>query len=46
MPIMNQGLRTFDAEREEMNIKPGRYEILYGASSADQQLKKINITIK
>lgn len=46
VPIMNQGLRTFDAEREEMNIKPGRYEILYGASSADQQLKKINITIK
>lgn len=46
VPIMNQGLRTFDAQLQDMVVKPGRYELLYGCSSADKDLVKMQIELK
>lgn len=46
VPIMNQGLRTFDANANDMVIKPGRYELLYGCSSADKDLITMEIELK
>ena len=36
---------TFDPSIEEMCIIPGRYEVLYGTSSADKDLRKIDLII-
>ncbi len=36
----------WDAESNTMRTKPGRYEILYGSSSQDQDLKRQTITIQ
>ena len=36
----------WDAESNTMRTKPGRYEILYGNSSQDQDLKRQTITIQ
>lgn len=46
VPIMNQGLRTYDAEKEDMVVKPGTYEILYGGTSDDSSLQKFQIVIE
>lgn len=44
--IANQGLRTYDGKTQDMIVKPGRYELLYGSSSADKNLKKMEIELK
>ena len=36
---------TFDPSNEEMRVIPGRYEILYGTSSADKDLRKLELII-
>ena len=36
----------WDAETNTMRVKPGQYEVLYGTSSADHDLKKIVVNIK
>ena len=36
----------WDAESNTMRTKPGRYEILYGNSSQDKDLKRQTITIQ
>ena len=36
---------AFDTETERMNVKAGKYEILYGSSSADNDLKVLPIQI-
>ena len=35
----------FDAETNTMRVRPGQYEILYGTSSADKDLQKLNVTL-
>lgn len=35
----------WDAETNTMRTKPGKYEILYGNSSQDKDLKKLTITL-
>jgi beta-glucosidase len=37
---------SFNDEKQIMEVKPGKYQILYGNSSADKDLKSIEITIK
>ena len=36
---------TFDPSNEEMRVVPGRYEVLYGTSSADKDLMKTELII-
>lgn len=35
----------FDPETNTMRVKPGRYEVLYGTSSADQDLKCLTVDL-
>lgn len=37
---------SFDSKTGKMQAKPGRYEILYGGSSDNETLRKINVNIK
>ena len=41
-----QSFEFWDAETNTMRVKPGKYEILVGTSSADKDLKKQTITIQ
>ena len=41
-----QSFEFWDPETNTMRTKPGRYELLYGTSSADKDLKKIQVEIK
>jgi beta-glucosidase len=36
----------FDATTNKITVKPGKYEILYGGTSDDKSLKKIDFSIK
>lgn len=36
----------FDTESQGMQVKPGKYELLYGGSSADAALQKLAITLQ
>ncbi|MDR1169378.1 MAG: glycoside hydrolase family 3 C-terminal domain-containing protein [Prevotellaceae bacterium] len=36
----------FDPKTNSMTVKPGKYEILYGGSSADSALKSVTLTVK
>lgn len=36
---------TFDASKEEMRVAPGSYEVLYGTSSADKDLRAVELII-
>ena len=40
-----QQLETFDPSTNQMRVLPGQYEIYYGTSSADTDLKCIDLTI-
>ncbi|MDR0575707.1 MAG: glycoside hydrolase family 3 C-terminal domain-containing protein [Tannerella sp.] len=37
---------SFNDAKQILEVRPGKYRILYGSSSADDHLKKIEITIK
>ncbi|WP_102408436.1 glycoside hydrolase family 3 C-terminal domain-containing protein [Parabacteroides bouchesdurhonensis] len=37
---------SFNDQTQTMEVRPGNYQILYGSSSADQDLKSIDLTIK
>ena len=37
---------TLDGEVDELSVKPGRYQILYGTSSRDEDLKTLDFTVK
>jgi beta-glucosidase len=41
-----ESFEFWDAETNTMRVKPGKYEILYGTSSLDQDLKKFTIDLK
>ena len=36
---------SFNDETQDMEIRPGKYEVLYGKSSADSDLKKVELRI-
>jgi beta-glucosidase len=36
----------YDSEADDLVVKPGKYEILYGSSSADADLKALKLTVK
>jgi beta-glucosidase len=37
---------SFNDEKQIMEVKPGKYQVLYGNSSADRDLKAIEVTVK
>jgi len=46
---LNLSPKTFefyDSSSGTVHVIPGNYEVLYGSSSADQDLKSLKITIK
>ena len=45
LKLTPQSFELWDAETNTMRTKPGKYEILYGTSSKDKDLKKITITL-
>ena len=45
LKITRESLEFWDAETNTMRTKPGKYEILYGTSSLDKDLKKLTITL-
>jgi beta-glucosidase len=36
----------YDSEADDLVVKPGKYQILYGSSSADADLKALPLTVK
>jgi beta-glucosidase len=36
----------YDSEADDLVVQPGKYEILYGSSSADADLKALKLTVK
>ena len=46
LTLGRKSFEFWDAETNTMRVKPGKYEILVGTSSADKDLKKLTIDIK
>jgi beta-glucosidase len=44
--LSRESFEFWDAETNTMRVKPGSYELLYGNSSADKDLKRMTIQIK
>lgn len=44
--LQNENFTFFDTESNTMRVVPGDYEILYGTSSMEKDLKRINISIE
>jgi len=43
--LPQQSFEFFDPATNTMRVKPGRYELLYGNSSADGDLRRVEVTI-
>ena len=46
LPLKRQSFEFFDPETNTMRTRPGSYELLYGTSSADGSLNKVQVTIQ
>lgn len=46
IPLPREQFELWDAETNTMRVKAGKYEVMAGTSSADNDLRKINVTIK
>ena len=46
LPLKRQSFEFFDPETNTMRTRPGSYELLYGTSSADGSLHKVQVTIQ
>ena len=44
--LSRESFEFWDVETNTMRVKPGKYEILYGTSSLDKDLKKLTIDLK
>ena len=45
LKLTKKSFEFWDTETNTMRVKPGKYEILVGTSSQDQNMKKLNIAI-
>jgi beta-glucosidase len=43
--LTSNAFEFFDSQTNSMAVKPGKYEILYGGSSADEALKSVTIIV-
>ena len=41
-----EAFEFYDEKIDELSVKPGRYQILYGTSSRDEDLKTLDFTVK
>ena len=41
-----EAFEFYDEKMDELSVKPGRYQILYGTSSRDEDLKTLDFTVK
>ena len=46
LAIASEAFNSFNDERQTMEIRTGKYEVLYGSSSADKDLHSLTLTIK
>ena len=46
LPLKRQSFEFFDPETNTMRTRPGSYELLYGTSSRDADLKRLKVTIE
>ena len=46
LTLDNKSFEFWDPETNTMRVKPGQYEILIGNSSADKDLKKLNLSLE
>ena len=46
IPLPREKFELWDSNTNTMRVKNGKYEVFIGTSSADRDLKKINVTIK
>ena len=44
--LERKSFEFFDTETNTMRVKPGKYEILYGTSSQDKDLKKLSLELR
>ena len=45
LKLTQQSFEFFDTSTNTMRTKPGRYEVLYGTSSLDKDLKRLTIEL-
>ena len=41
-----ESFQSFNDKTQTMEIRPGKYQLLYGSSSADKDLKKVDLVIE
>ena len=41
-----EAFQSFNDKTQTMEIRPGKYQLLYGSSSADKDLKSVNLVIE
>ena len=46
IPLPREKFELWDSNTNTMRVMNGKYEVFIGTSSADRDLKKINVTIK
>ena len=46
IPLDGEAFEYYDEMIDELAVKPGRYQILYGKSSRDEDLKSFDFTVK
>ena len=46
MELSKKSFEFWDAETNTMRVKPGKYEILIGTSSADKAMKQLSVEFK
>jgi beta-glucosidase len=45
LTLTPQSFEFFDPETNTMRVKPGRYELYYGNSSRNEDLKSLSVTL-
>ena len=46
LKLSRESFEFFDPQTNTMRVKPGTYEVLYGSSSADKDLKRTTVNIR
>ena len=46
LQLAPEAFQSFNDKTQTMEIRPGKYQLLYGSSSADKDLKKVDLVIE
>lgn len=44
--LTSKAFQSFNDQTQSMEVRPGKYQVLYGSSSADKDLKSLQLTIE